>query len=830
MSFAWIERAGSAPPPAAAVVVRGSTSTDQGEPSGLSVKRSCFATVLLDPTWGHRAINSDAWAQRLGVSVSELKSRFGDGTLPKLAAFPSETHRRVEAGRLTLVIARVGVRGAVSLARYLGSEVMHIEVTPNDFPRHLEVDVDTPLDLAESGLATGVSLLLRSRVKVSRAVLAAADGARLAGDLSGAASRARVLGYYSVSDPGPARILAQCYRARGRIEEAIVEWREAVRRAPENGALRFQYAETLSVAVQPVEATAEYMEAIRLLSEPSDALVTRARGAIAQLEGTRRIEEARRAGWDRAREEAREFRTRPAMEDVRRAEETERLAVLEERVGASPADEMARLELAELLVARRLYVIATRRLREGLLATPESIGIRRALARTLLRDGRFDEASEVLSELNEQEHSAEVWILLGDIAMGRAGGPVALWSDLVGDEVPLSLSHYLRRQPQKSGPAAIHLVDATAAYRRAVELAPNDGRARARLLDARTLNGEAKQIVAALESVGPMPYPDLLRVFACALFKVGERFRGSELFDRFLQRVVTQPERVALVVEGWLRRSARQARGGAGGEIKLLEHAERLLDRGLRSAPSHARLRWLRGRMLLARGRASEALAQLRYAFVAGEETHRKLEALWANPPRGPRTQRPPETPTPAVEAALPGAPRTLSDFLRLRMEIASLLLPIEPFQALTELRHAEYFLKKEEVRLRSSRTQRGESEDVDREWTRPANRRQEPVDFGNVRHRLLWARLRTFIGDGHQALGDYDSAERAYGWSARAVAVRKGSVLLESEWAMELSVAEGRVVRRALLGLAATKTKRGEKDTGKAIRQWAKEFDYGDR
>ena len=163
-------------------------------------------------------------------------------------------------------------------------------------------------------------------------------------------------------------------------------------------------------------------------------------------------------------------------------------------------------------------------------------------------------------------------------------------------------------------------------------------------------------------------------------------------------------------------------------------------------------------------------------------------------------------------------------------MEIASLLLPIEPFQALTELRHAEYFLKKEEVRLRSSRTQRGESEDVDREWTRPANRRQEPVDFGNVRHRLLWARLRTFIGDGHQALGDYDSAERAYGWSARAVAVRKGSVLLESEWAMELSVAEGRVVRRALLGLAATKTKRGEKDTGKAIRQWAKEFDYGDR
>ena len=107
----------------------------------------------------------------------------------------------------------------------------------------------------------------------------------------------------------------------------------------------------------------------------------------------------------------------------------------------------------------------------------------------------------------------------------------------------------------------------------------------------------------------------------------------------------------------------------------------------------------------------------------------------------------------------------------------------------------------------------------------RPAKRQQEPVDFGNTRHRLLWARLRTLIADGHQAVGEYDAAERAYAWSARAVAVRTGTVLWESEWVTELSAAERQVAKRALLGLAATKTKRGEKDAGEAIGRWAEKF-----
>ena len=41
-----------------------------------------------------------------------------------------------------------------------------------------------------------------------------------------------------------------------------------------------------------------------------------------------------------------------------------------------------------------------------------------------------------------------------------------------------------------------------------------------------------------------------------------------------------------------------------------------------------------------------------------------------------------------------------------------------------------------------------------------------------------------------------------------------------------KLSVAERRVTKRALVGFAAMKTKRGEKDVGNLIRRWAKQFE----
>ena len=680
---------------------------------------------------------------------------------------------------------------------------------------------------------------LRSRTwrdfDVAVAVL---EADRLAVSAPRAEASARALAVRFAPESAPHRIVAQCLRARGEVGKAIDAWRLAVVAEEHSALCRFGLASALAAQKKPVEAVEAFDEVLRLVrasprGRPAsdEMLERRAEESLTTLRSLARQETERLAAWERARGEVR----RALRRETRKAiDVSQAFQMARERADSDPDRLEVWIELGEQQQARGLYSAASVSYERALAIDPRS---RRALERLAVlqilsgRYGRSGLYAKVERTLADAPSDPVLLVLLGDAFIGRSesGWRPERWSEFALGLLSLQASSYSLTPPS---PDAFSLARqrwerAGELYRLASERFPGDARARARYADW-LLHEDPQEIPEALALEGGTDYADLYRVEACRLLRRGGDAEAVDrLMERFLEHASRRPLDVIRVVRRWL----------SAGEPTALTRATRFCEAAIERSPFHAGLRECRAGLALRRARRSvddaaaesdwkSAAADLRYALASGDQPWQAIEKAWENPPVGQRSVHPPFSPPgPARAASSRGAPRSFPEFLRLRCELAATLLKADrAWEAFAELRPLDDFLDKEKRRLRGTRRRElgsGTRDAEKREQTRPDSWRDEPVDFGNDRERLLWSRHALWMGHALRGLEDRNASRKRYRWAARCLAVRDGAVLEESRWEHDLSPRAREFVSEALAGLALVSLETGSPDDARSLITW---------
>jgi predicted Zn-dependent protease len=195
------------------------------------------------------------------------------------------------------------------------------------------------------------------------------------------------------------RASADRYVEAGEYDKAVIEYRNAIRLAPDSIQLRQQLGDALAKAGRTNEAYVEYAAAERIVGgdslpydEPSlrAAVVAHPDSAPARL---------------------------ALAEVLLAAEKTdEALAELRAAVSIDPGNELANRSLASVLIGRHLSEEAETRLRTAAAATPQRYRSQLALADFLIEAHRFADARQVLEGVNDPALIEDAQLRLADVA------------------------------------------------------------------------------------------------------------------------------------------------------------------------------------------------------------------------------------------------------------------------------------------------------------------------------------------------------------------------------------------------------------------------------
>jgi Flp pilus assembly protein TadD len=196
------------------------------------------------------------------------------------------------------------------------------------------------------------------------------------------------------ADPQPHYLRGRILEHRVDLEQAAVEYREALRLAPRHAPAAFNLGRVLLTQQHPAEALIQYQHCARDLYDPQPGLIGMAR--CLRLLG--RFDEARQ-------------RLQQALESPRA-----RLDVAYRLVGEplEKAQAEAIAELGEVELAEEHYAEAEQHLRAGLAVNPHNWRVRYSLATTLRQQGKRDAAGEELRQVEETKQALAECDLLMD--------------------------------------------------------------------------------------------------------------------------------------------------------------------------------------------------------------------------------------------------------------------------------------------------------------------------------------------------------------------------------------------------------------------------------
>lgn len=412
---------------------------------------------------------------------------------------------------------------------------------------------DVALDFLEQGLARrpGSAALLQAKARALRdlgrledafaailplleqdppleaAVIQAAELERLSGDLPAAQARLAALGPTVRGVTAELIRLARALRDAGRTEEALALLRATHAAIPHERGVLNLYADL--VAAQGAAADPEEFErvlALRLEVEPGHvrSLITLA---------ARRVEQGRREEADALLRQAslahpadpNPYLRRAAL--AREADPTLALAILEEGLAQAPAVESLVRETARILSSLGREGEA-----EGMLRTlvPDVSGVGAAslllrldLAATVRRQGRLDEARELLgSAFTEQAEVREGLRLVSDLRItGRTSEALQVLQSILAVH-PRDISALMTLCGVLQRKEAFD--EARAVIEQVLKIDPTFGRAYAALADiqGRTQSAAAARATLELGFSLSAPVPELYATAATLLFGRGE--------------------------------------------------------------------------------------------------------------------------------------------------------------------------------------------------------------------------------------------------------------------------------------------------------------------